>query len=169
MSGLSRFKSWIKMDEMTKYSTDRNGITIGYGNLFSYNNSAGEMKHFSAILIFEPMFPNQINSLNYNLNSFATQMVWSEKTFLFPTTDLLMPSEKQSYVINSWFEEWLNENAPGWGTPPILADRGRESPKVFFSKVKQARAFRKLISDFLCGMPDVHKGTLGSKKLDIDK
>lgn len=154
---------------MTKYSTDRNGITIGYDNLFSYCNAAGESVYFPTILVFESMFPDQINTLNYNLDSFATQMVWSKKTFHFPTTDSLMSSRKQGYVMNSWFEKWLNENAPGWGTPPILADYSREAPKVFFLKLKQARTFRRLVADLLRGMPDVRKATLDGKKSAADQ
>ncbi|QXN72719.1 hypothetical protein RCZAHN_110 [Rhodobacter phage RcZahn] len=149
---------------MSKYSTDHNGITVGYDNVFFYRDAEGELRDFGAILVFEPMYPLKINSLNYNLESFATQLVWHRKMFHFPTIEPLMSSGKLFHVMRPWFEKWLNENTPGWGTPPISADHSREAPSVFFPQLKQARAFRHKIADLLAGMPDVRKGTLHGKK-----
>lgn len=152
---------------MTHYSTDRNGITIGWGNIFAYRE-LDETKYFRSILVFENLYPSNINSLNYNLVSFAEQMVWEERSFAVPTTDQTPGFFDWSYeikkVVKEWWVNWLDQYTPGWGIRPISLERSNESPCLFFPKVSQARKLRDTIAYHLEGMPPVKTSTLNGKK-----
>lgn len=149
---------------MSKYVTDRNGITIGWDNLFFFRDLNGEMQDFRAIVVFEKMYPSRITTLNYRLESFAIQLAWRDRKFVFPTTGTFETSSTIRKVLSPWYEKWLDENAPGWGVPPQRAAFDSEAPTIFFTKISHARKFRAIIADHLEGMPSVKTGTLHGKK-----
>ena len=151
---------------MSKYSTDRNGVTIGWDNVFFYRDQFEEFHDFNAIVAFENLYAEKINSLNYNLESFASQLVLRDKTYVFPTAGELLHWQyrKTFRVVSPWWVKWLDDNAPGWGTPPPKVLASRESATVFFKKVGQARKFREMIAKQLVGFPPVRMSTLHGRK-----
>jgi hypothetical protein len=142
---------------MSKYVTDRNGVTIGYDNTFFYWDEWDDMHHFGAIVTFQPIYLKQINSLNYDLNSYAHQLCFKRRKYHWPTTALFMPhGTTHAYRLSDWWVRWLDKNTPGWGYPPVGPDRER-SQAVFFKRLKDARLFRAEIAKHLEGVPPVPK------------
>lgn len=140
---------------MSKYTTDRNGVTIGSDNLFHYWDNFDEMHDFNAILWFQLPYPKRISFLNVNIKSFAHQLVFDEYQLAFPTTTTFERPWKTFYKPNSWMKKWLDENAPGWGMMPPSFEYSEYNPTIFFKKVTHAWAFRKLIATHLEGLPKI--------------
>lgn len=147
---------------MTQYVTDKNGVTLASGNVFSFRKD-GNLHSFSSMLVFENLYVDNINSLNCDLQSFSTQLVWYRRRFIFPTLDNFR-YEHHEMVLKPWWVKWLNDNTPGWEVPPIVFDRSRENPTIFFQKVSDARKMKKFIAEQLKGAPNVTCALLFSRK-----
>ena len=149
---------------MTRYTTNKYGIIIGYGGWFFMRSSVGEHKDYPAILWLENFNLKQINSANYHIQTPAQQFMfhretreWPDHHTAFVSGDVeigLPPVTTTHYVLNNFMRRWLNDNSPGWSTYPIEKDMvDTNEQTLFFTRVKHARAWRDFVSKMIAGTP----------------
>ncbi|QXN71152.1 hypothetical protein RCDURKIN_96 [Rhodobacter phage RcDurkin] len=151
---------------MSRYHTCKHGIRIGWGNLFSYRDG-DELVCFNAILVIEPLYPANINTLTVGVRSFASQLCVYEKPVCFPVIGgPLSGGSCRRYFLRGFWVSWLkNHVAPGgYGIPPLSADFDNRAFTIFFERLTDARAFRNAVHEHLDGFPSVSSMMLHNPK-----
>lgn len=139
---------------MSRYTTNKAGVTIGSDNVFFYHNAKGETLDFKCILSLKAYDFDQYSGANLTLKTPARQMVIAER----PASEqdrVISRDDCQRivYEVSSYFASWLDKNAPGWGVPPSCRPCDFA---IFFKKRRHAVAFREEIMRHLKGMSIRH-------------
>lgn len=142
---------------MSRYHTCKHGVTIGWNNLFSYSDG-DELAYFNAILVIEPLYPTNINTLTVGVRSFASQLCLHEKRVCFPVIGgPLSGGSCHRHFLRGFWTSWLQHHvaAGRYGIPPLSADFDNRAFTIFFDRLRDARAFRKAVHEHLDGFPSV--------------
>ena len=135
---------------MSRYTTNKAGITIGSDNVFFFRDANGKMKDFNCILSLRSYDFDQISSANYIIKTPARQLVITERPA--NSEDQVISQDDHQrivYEVSERFVSWLDKNAPGWGVPPSCRPCDFA---IFFKKRRQAVAFREEVMRHLKGI-----------------
>lgn len=128
---------------MSRYTTSKHGVIIGWDDTFSFTDKAGVRRYFNAILWTDDYRTKEINSVNVWLRTPAQQILYTDTG----QRDVLRVS---SYI--RW--RCVQEDARFVLAPYSEQGAAKEKtcPTLFFEKVSQARFVRNEIERMLVGL-----------------
>lgn len=137
---------------MSNYARHKHGLTIGSGNNFFYRDENDEYRDFPAVVSLDPYYFDRHTTLHVGIRTPAEQLIFYEDGIEEPKEykGEKWVEKRTMYRLKSWWVNWLDQNCPGWGYPPMKnADR---VPTLFFARRKDALTFVRYIEQTLAGM-----------------
>lgn len=132
---------------MSKYVTKKHGITIGSDNIFFYRDEKDYFHDFKCIVSISRLYFDGYSTLHVGIRSTAEQLLFYPEKIKISRFGYSL--DATCYRLKNYWVQWLNENCPGWGYPPMRENE--PVPNIFFMKRKHALAFYNHIDELLKG------------------
>lgn len=142
---------------MSRYTTNKHGLTIGYGNIFFHQRpDQNGIEEYGAIVWTQGYDLSDQDSSTYFIQTPLQQLLYCQETFHWPTTGKHEQFAFDTrYVLKPSFHRWLEDKGIAYGTRPQTPRDTDIFQMLFFKRVRDARAFRAMTEEKLKGFPKI--------------
>jgi hypothetical protein len=124
---------------MSRLTQKPYGLDIHWSNTFYFYDAFDEVHNFPAVLTFNKFKFKSPTTRTVNILTPALQLCWDIIQVPVLSMDNFTRTFRH-YVPKQWFENWLNENCPGWSMQPFIPFYDDTEFSLFFARKKDAVA-----------------------------